>query len=101
MTWGIESHVTERFAAAGIPAERIAFFRDTYVFSSAVSPAAVVANFRSFYGPTMNAFAAAEQSGKAAPLQQELDALFERENRSERPGETRIPATFLRVTVSV
>src|SRR5262245_52687341 len=28
MTWGVESHVTERFAAAGVPAERIAFARD-------------------------------------------------------------------------
>ena len=31
----------------------------------------------------MNAFAAAEQNGKAAELQQELEALFERQNTSE------------------
>ena len=49
----------------------------------------------------MNAFAAAEQSGKAADLQRELEALFERENRSETTGATSIPATFLRVTVGV
>jgi hypothetical protein len=49
----------------------------------------------------MNAFAAAEQSGKAADLQQELEALFERQNRSEVKGATVIPATFLRVTVAV
>jgi hypothetical protein len=48
----------------------------------------------------MNAFAAAEQSGKAADLQQELEALFERQNRSEAKGTTSIPATFLRVTVA-
>jgi hypothetical protein len=60
-----------------------------------------VADFRDYYGPTMNAFAAAEQSGKAAELQQELEALFERQNRSEVKGATVIPATFLRVTVAV
>ena len=48
----------------------------------------------------MNAFAAAEQSGKAADLQQELEVLFERQNRSEVKGATSIPATFLRVTVT-
>src|SRR6266446_6205704 len=30
MTWGVESHVIERFAAAGIPAAKIAFVKDTY-----------------------------------------------------------------------
>ena len=101
MTWGIEANVSERFAAAGIPAERIAFARDTFTFRSAGTPAAFVADFRDYYGPTMNAFAAAEQNGKAADLQQELEALFERENRSEATGATLIPATFLRVTVAV
>jgi hypothetical protein len=28
MTWGIESNVVERFAAVGIPAEKISFVRD-------------------------------------------------------------------------
>ena len=49
----------------------------------------------------MNAFAAAEQGGKAADLQRELEALFERQNRSEHEGAILIPATFLRVTVAV
>ena len=99
MTWGIESNVIERFTAAGIPAERISFARDTYTFRSPGSPAAFVADFKNYYGPTMNAFAAAEQSGKAAELQQELDGLFARQNQSTIPGATSIPATFLRVTV--
>ena len=47
----------------------------------------------------MNAFAAAEQGGKAMDLQQELEALFQRQNRSLN-GVTSIPATFLRVTVA-
>ena len=100
MTWGIEGNVIERFGAAGVPAERISFARDTYTFRSPGTPSAFVADFRHYYGPTMNAFAAAEQSGKAADLQQELEALFERENRSEVKGATSIPATFLRVTVA-
>ncbi len=101
MTWGIESHVIERFGAAGVPAEKISFVKDTYTFNAPVTPAAYVAEFRSYYGPTMNAFAAAEQNGKSAELQHELEALFERQNRSEVEGATSIPATFLRVTVTV
>ena len=100
MTWGIEGNVIERFAAAGVPAEKISFARDTYTFNVPVAPAAFLADFRTYYGPTMNAFAAAEQSGKAADLQQELETLFERENRSAATGATSIPATFLRVTVA-
>jgi len=100
MTWGIEANVSERFVAAGIPAERIAFARDTFTFRSAGTPAAFVADFRDYYGPTMNAFAAAEQNGKSAELQQELEALFERQNQSKAAGATSIPATFLRVTVT-
>jgi ubiquinone/menaquinone biosynthesis C-methylase UbiE len=100
MTWGVESHVLERFGAAGIPPERISCVKDTYTFNAPVTPAAYLADFRDYYGPTMNAFAAAEQSGKAANLQQELQGLFERQNTS-RNGVTTIPATFLRVTVNV
>lgn len=99
MTWGIDANVVERFGAAGIPAERISCVRDTYRFESPQAPSAFVTDFRAYYGPTMNAFAAAEQNGKAADLQRELVALFERENRSPTLGATSISATFLRVTV--
>lgn len=99
MTWGVEANVIERFAAAGIPRDRISFAKDTFTFASPGTPAALVADFRRYYGPTMNAFAAAEGNGKAADLQRELDALFERENRSK--THTSVPATFLRVTVAV
>ena len=101
MTWGIESNVLERFGAAGVPAEKISFSRETYTFRSQGSPSAFVADFRNYYGPTMNAFAAAEQNGKAADLQNELEALFESQNTREVQGATSIPATFLRVTVAV
>src|SRR5947199_3397971 len=56
MTWGIESNVIERFGAAGIPKENISCAKDTFTFDSPKPPAAVVADFRDYYGPTMNAF---------------------------------------------
>lgn len=99
MTWGVEANVIERFGNAGIPQERIAFARDTYYFNYPGSPSALMGEFRDFYGPTMNAFAAAEQNGRTDSLTKELDALFQAQNRS--PTGTSIPATFLRVTVHV
>jgi len=101
MTWGIEGNVIERFGAAGVPAQKISFSKETYTFNSPASPSAFVADFRNYYGPTMNAFAAAEQNGKAANLQQELETLFERQNTSGTTGATSIPATYLRVVVAV
>jgi SAM-dependent methyltransferase len=101
MTWGIEGNVIERFAAAGVPGEKISFSRDTYTFRFPGAPSAFVADFRNYYGPTMNAFAAAEQAGKSTDLQQELEALFEHENKSQANDTTSIPATFLKVTVAV
>jgi len=100
MTWGIESQVTDRFAGAGIPAERISFVRDTYTFYFPGAPSEFVTAFRKYYGPTMNAFEAAEKSGRAADLQSELIELFITQNRSASPDATVIPATFLRVTVT-
>ena len=101
MTWGVESNVVERFSAAGIPAERIACVRDTYTFDYPGPPSELVSAFRRYYGPTMNAFEAAEKAGRAEELQNDLDTLFISQNRSPQAGTTSIPATFLRVTVSV
>jgi len=99
MTWGIESNVIERFAGAGISADKISFVRDTFVFSYPGTSAAFVDEFRKYYGPTMNAFEAAEKNGQAADLQKQLEDLFSRQNQSARPDVTSIPASFLRVTV--
>lgn len=101
MTWGVESHVTERFVAAGIAERHIAFARDTFTFRLSDTPEAFVERFRNFYGPTMNAFDAAEKDGRAADLLAQLEALFRAQNTSIQPGLCIIPATFLRVTVSV
>jgi ubiquinone/menaquinone biosynthesis C-methylase UbiE len=101
MTWGIESNVIERFSNAGVPAENISFARDTFTFNYPGRPAALVDEFRKYYGPTMNAFEAAEKNGRAADLQGELEDLFNSQNKSQRKDATSIPATFLRVTVAL
>ena len=80
--------------------EKISFLRDTSIFNFVGTSLEFVANFRNFYGPTMNAFDAADKSGKVADLQKELEALFTTHNKSNSPGKTSIPATFLRVTVA-
>jgi SAM-dependent methyltransferase len=99
MTWGMEDQVTERFAGAGVPEGNVTFLRDTYRFDFPGTPAEFVADFRSYYGPTMSAFDAAEADGRAADLQNELEALFDEHNTS-RNGGTSISATFLRVSVA-
>jgi hypothetical protein len=60
-----------------------------------------VDEFRKYYGPTMNAFEAADKNGRAADLQKELESLFNSQNKSPRQDATSIPATFLRVTVAL
>jgi hypothetical protein len=99
MTWGIVDHVVERFGAAGVPEGRISCERDTFVFNAPVRPSEFLASFRNYYGPTMNAFEAAEASGRAEELFRDLEVLFKEQNRSPNADATSIPATFLRVTV--
>jgi hypothetical protein len=101
MTWGVDSHVIERFGAANISKEKITFVRDTFTFNFPETPAAFVDAFRKYYGPTMNAFDAAEKNGRAAELANELVTLFKRENKSLNGITSSIPATYLRVTVAV
>src|SRR5262249_36452487 len=68
MTWGLEANVIERFTTAGVPRAQITFARDTYTFNFPGAPSEFVAEFRQYYGPTMNAFDMAEKSGRAADL---------------------------------
>ncbi len=100
VTWGVEEHIHERFNAAGVSSDRIACERHTYVFDFAGTPKEFVQVFRDYYGPTMNAFAAAESNGRVPELQAELEALFEAQNTNVSPDRTVIPATFMRVTVT-
>ena len=101
MTWGIEENVLERFGAAGIPAENITCERTMFLFESPRTPSEFLADFRDYYGPTMNAYAAAAADGREAELHAELEALVNEHNTAESGAGTRIEAAYLRVTVAV
>ena len=99
--WGVENNVIERFVSAGVDKEKISFVRDTFTFNTDSPPSELVDRFKTYYGPTMNAFEAAEKNGKAADLLNDLEVLFTSQNKSAIKNTTSIPATFLRVTVLV
>jgi SAM-dependent methyltransferase len=101
MTWGIEENVLERFGAAGIPAENITCERTIFLFETSRTPSEYLADFRDYYGPTMNAYAAAAADGREAELHAELEALVDEHNTAESGAGTRIEAAYLRVTVAV
>ncbi len=99
MTWGVDTHIIERFGKAGIAAEKISTRKDTFSFVSPdKSPPQVIDLFRRYYGPTMNAFDAAAKNGSEEELNRQLVELAQSFNRSSNGG-TAIDATFLRVTV--
>ena len=99
MTWGVESHIVERFGQAGVPKEKISMVKDTFYFISPdKNPTQLIESFRQFYGPTMNAFEAAEKNGKVEELHRQLVELAHAQNKSTNGGIS-IPATYLRVTV--
>jgi SAM-dependent methyltransferase len=98
MTWGDEAQVRDRFQAAGIDPANIGFERETWRFRQPGPPSALLATFRDYYGPTMNAFDAAEKSCRAGELAKDLGELFESQNQGG--ADTDIPATFLKVTVT-
>ncbi len=101
MTWGVEAEVVERFGAAGIDEGKVSFERDTFVFNAPMPPVQVLASFEQYYGPAMNALEAAASTGRADELHHELEVLFEKQNQAPNGETTSIPATFLRVTVTV
>jgi ubiquinone/menaquinone biosynthesis C-methylase UbiE len=100
MTWGLSERILERFGQAGVPAENIGMATDTFTFNSEGTPADIVDAFRRFYGPTMNAFEAAESNGKVEELHGQLVDLATTQNKNS-DGKTSIPASFLRVSVTV
>lgn len=99
MLWGVEDQVTERFVNAGVAKENISFTKEQFTFNANYAPAKFMQIFRDYYGPTMNAFEAAEKNGKAQQLQEELEALFIKENKSTAADTTSISATYLQVKV--
>jgi SAM-dependent methyltransferase len=101
VTWGNEAEAAARFVAAGIPEKNIGFERRHWVFNHPGPPGEFLAIFRYYYGPTMNAYAAADAAGRAAELEAELEALFVAQNKSPDPEITATPATYLHITVTV
>jgi len=100
MTWGMEDQVIDRFGKAGIPGNRVSMAREKFwFFHPRRNPEAFIEEFRTYYGPTMNAYAAAEQNGKANELHRQLVDLARAHNTSANGGTT-IAATFLKVTVT-
>ncbi|MFD0750272.1 class I SAM-dependent methyltransferase [Mucilaginibacter calamicampi] len=99
MLWGVEANVTERFVNAGIAPENIRLEKATFTFNAPYSPTEFLKTFKTFYGPTLNAFEAAEKAGTVAELEAQLEALFISQNKSDNAATTSIPATFLKVTV--
>jgi ubiquinone/menaquinone biosynthesis C-methylase UbiE len=100
MTWGVESHIIERFGQVGVPKENISMVKDTYYFAhSEKSPTEFIELFETFYGPTINAVEAARKNGKEEELHKQLVELAIVQNKSK--AGTFIPATFMRVTVTV
>jgi SAM-dependent methyltransferase len=101
MTWGVESHIVERFAQAGVPQGNISMVPDTYYFASPdKTPTQFIELFEAYYGPTMNAIDAAQKDGKADELHRQLVELANSHNKNKATG-TFIPATYMRVTVSL
>lgn len=96
MLWGDESEARERFIAGG--ATHVSFERATWVFRHDGPPSELLAIFRDYYGPTMNAFEAAARNDRENALALELEALFKAQNRAGR-DRTEIPATYLLATV--
>jgi ubiquinone/menaquinone biosynthesis C-methylase UbiE len=101
MTWGVEANILERFGQAGVPKDKVSLAKDTFYFRSAdKSPADLIDLFRRYYGPTMNAFDAAQKNGKVEDLHRQLVELANAQNKNTGAG-TSIPATFMRVTVQL
>lgn len=91
--WGTEARLSELFGPA---ARSISATRKDYCFRYA-SPAHFVDTFRRWYGPTVQAFAALDERGKAA-LARDLEELLVRHHRGG-PGLV-VPSEYLEVVVT-
>jgi hypothetical protein len=90
MTWGVENNVIERFAAAGVPTDKISFARDTFTFNFPGTPSVFVDEFRKYYGPTMNAFEAAEKQDERLSCRKNSKSCLTAKTK------VRMPRPFLR-----
>ena len=73
MTWGVETHITERFGQAGVPTEKISMVRDTYYFTSPdKSPTQFIELFRNVLWPDHERCRGGPQERKAEELHDQL-----------------------------
>jgi ubiquinone/menaquinone biosynthesis C-methylase UbiE len=96
MLWGIEDHLRELFgeAVADISSvERICTFRFT-------SPEEFVDFFRRWYGPTLKAFEALDDSGRDA-LASDLADLARRWDRNDADDSIALPAAYLESVITL
>lgn len=99
MLWGVESHIVERFAKAGVPEDHISMEHDALRFVLPDKSASeMVDALRAYFGPAMNAFEAAESVGRERELYTQLVDLATAQNQSAGAGVT-VSATFMRVNV--
>lgn len=92
MKWGDEATVRERL---GKGTTSIHFRKRMYPMRYPFPPAEVVNFFCTYYGPTVRAAAALDDSGRKA-MQDELTQLWERNNRAK-DGSTDVEAEYLEV----
>lgn len=94
LLWGDEKTVRERFGDGAAEIEMIPRSID---FILPASPAGMVEHFRTWYGPTLRAFAALDETGREA-LRKDLTKLWEEHNRAT-DGTTRVSSEYLEVRV--
>ncbi len=92
LLWGDETTVRERFRDEFT---NLQFNRRTLNMAFPMTPSDAVEFFRTWYGPTLRAFASLDETGQAA-LRRDLEQLWTEHNRAT-DGTTCIPAEYLEV----
>ncbi len=95
LLWGDEASVRERLSAY---ATDVRVMRSIATLTFDMSVADTVALYRTYYGPTVRAFASLSASGQAA-LQRDLEELYSRHSNAT-DGSTCIEAEFLEVVAT-
>ena len=95
LLWGDEATVRERF---GSDVSEIRLTRRMISFRLPMMPEKTVDYFRVWYGPTLRAFAALEEDGRAA-LRRDLTRLWSAHNRAT-DGTTHVESEYLEVVLT-
>jgi SAM-dependent methyltransferase len=93
LLWGTEDHVRSRLEAGSAP---LTITRRLLTFEYPFGPEQVVNEFRLWYGPTLRAFAALDET-KRDGLRRDLERLWTEHNRAK-DGTTRVQSEYLEVT---